>query len=188
MKIRCAHCRKPSDKRSCDVRRAREAGLNIYCNRHCAGLGRRSDKTKAQKVAEKREYDAAYRQKNLTTLKAKKREYFKRTYDPVKAAVERKKRMPRHVEYCRRPEYKAWKREYDRRYRAAEFGEFAEAYMLTIDLNREIKGRMTNEEIAHSNGTQNKTQRRRRASAEEPPRSRARFRERRPNHSAAHSR
>ncbi len=41
-----------------------------------------------------------YRRKNRAALKAKKAERHKRTYDPVKAAVVRKKRMPRHVEYC----------------------------------------------------------------------------------------
>jgi hypothetical protein len=39
-------------------------------------------------------------------LKAKKRAYFERTYDPRKAAVERKKRMHLHVAYCREPRYK----------------------------------------------------------------------------------
>jgi hypothetical protein len=96
----------------------------------------------------------------------------KRTYDPVKAAVERKKRMPRHVEYCRQPAYKAWKREYDRRYRAAEFGEFAEAYMLAIDLNREIKGRTTNAQIKYENGCTNKSQRREREAHQGPSRNR----------------
>ena len=66
-------------------------------------------------MEEKRLYDAAYRKKNLAMLKAKKRAYFKRTYDPVKAAIGRKARMARHVAYCRRPEYREWKRAYDKR-------------------------------------------------------------------------
>ena len=77
---------------------------------------------KAQKVAEKRLYDMAYRAKNLERIKAGKRAYFQRTYDPREAAVERKKRMHLHVAYCRQPRYKAWKREYDRKYRASEYG------------------------------------------------------------------
>jgi hypothetical protein len=75
-------------------------------------------KTKAQKVAEKRIYDMAYRAKNRAMLKEKKRAYFLRTYDPKKAAVKRKKRMHLHVAYCRQPRYKAWKRQYDLNYRA----------------------------------------------------------------------
>jgi hypothetical protein len=184
MKFKCAHCKKVGDKPTGEVNRARNAGLKLHCNRRCAGLGRRKGKTKAQKVADKKTYDAEYRANNLEMLKAKKHEYFKRTYDPVQAAVVRKKRMPLHVEYCRQPAYKGWKREYDRRYRAAEFGEFAEAYMLTIDLNREIKGRMTNEEIKWQNGCQNKSQRRKRQ-GQEPERRRPRIRERRAGHSTA---
>src|SRR5260221_2572 len=162
MKFRCAHCRKVADKPSGHVNRSRARGLNLYCGRGCSGFGRRQGKTDAQKREEKRLYDLEYRAKNLPTLKAKKREYHKRTYDPVEAAKVRKVRMPLHIEYCRQPAYKAWKREYDRRYRAAEFGEFAEAYMLTIDLNREIKGRTTNAEVKYQNGCTNKSQRRER--------------------------
>lgn len=172
MKYRCAHCRKWADKPSGHVNRARAAGLNLYCNRRCSGLGRRLGKTKAQKREEKRLYDIEYQAKNRETRLAQKREYHKRTYDPVKAAEVRKARMPYHIEYCRQPAYKAWKREYDRRYRASEFGEFAEAYRLTIDLNREIRGRATNAEIKYQNGCTNKSQRREREAGQGPSRNR----------------
>lgn len=185
--IICAHCHKPSLKERGDINRARKAGLALYCNRVCAGLARRDGKTKAQRVEEKRLYDIEYRRKNRAILKAKKAAAYQQNRDPEKERAYRKAHMGRHLEYCRRPEYRAYKKEYDKYYRAKEFGPFAEAYMLTIDLNREIKGRMTNEQIAHANGTQNKTQRRRRATAEEPQRSRPRCRARRPSHSAAHS-
>lgn len=169
-----------------EFNRARKAGLNLYCNRRCSGLGRRMGKTKAQRVAEKRAYDAEYRAKNREMLKAKKHEYFRRSYDPVAAAEVRKARMPYHVEYCRQPAYKAKKREYDRKHRAAEFGEFAEAYMLTIDLNREIKGRMTNEEIKWQSGTANKAQFRKREVKGGQERSRPRNRWSRNRNQAAH--
>src|SRR5438046_492055 len=103
MKYRCAHCGKEADKPADHVNRAREAGLNLYCNRRCSGLGRRKPrKTKAQKREEKRLYDIQYR-KNSPTLKARRRAFHLRTYDPVKAAKERKKRAPAHAEYCRQP-------------------------------------------------------------------------------------
>jgi hypothetical protein len=118
-------------------------------------------------VEEKRLYDADYRRKNLRRIKAKQRAYHKRTYDPAKAAVERKRRMPWHVEYCRRPEYKAWKSKYDRRHRATKvYGPFAEAAMLTNDLDREIKQRMTTHDIKWENKTANKAQFRRRGATE----------------------
>lgn len=128
-------------------------------------------KSKAQKVAEKRLYDIAYREKNREMLKAKKAAYFRRTYDPVKAAVKRKARMHLHVAYCRQPRYKAWKQVYDRKYRAREYGPFADAYRLAIDLNREIKSRSTSYEIRSQNQTLNKRQSRSRA-AQAPSRDR----------------
>lgn len=95
--------------------------------------------TDAEKRAAKAVYDREYRRKNRAMLKRKKAAYFKRTYDPVKAAIKRKKTMPRHVEYCRRPEYKAWKKEYDKRRRSKDFGEFAAAHNALLDLLEEIR-------------------------------------------------
>jgi hypothetical protein len=87
-------------------------------------------------------YDRKYRKRNRASLKAKKAAYFQRTYDPAKAKKERKKRMPQHVEYCRQPKYKAWKREYDRLQRARKFGGFAEAYEVLKELQKEIRRQM----------------------------------------------
>jgi len=89
--------------------------------------------------AMKAEYDREYRKKNREALRKKKHDYFKRTYDPVKAAVKRKETMPRHVEYCRQPAYKAKKKEYDEKLRAAAFGEYADAYKTLLVLLKEIK-------------------------------------------------
>lgn len=184
MKFKCAHCGRTRDKAASHFNRSRALGLRLFCGRKCFGLDRRKNKTKAQKIAEKRKYDKEYRRKNRATLKVKKRAYHVRTYDPAKQRAYNQQRKPLHVEYCRRPEYKRWKSEYDRQHRAAEFGAFAEAYRLTIDLNREIKGRATNEQIQWANGTLNKSQTRRRQTNEERPRSRPRPREHRDRNKA----
>jgi hypothetical protein len=84
-------------------------------------------------------YDREYRKKNRAMLKAKKAAYFQRTYDPVKAAKERKKTMARHIEYCRRPEYRKKKAAYDRKREAEEYGEFAECREILKVLMKEIK-------------------------------------------------
>lgn len=167
MKFLCAHCGKTTDKPVGAVNRARSAGLRLFCGRKCAGLGRRKHKTRTQRVEEKQFYDAEYRRKNRGMLKAKKAAYHVATYNPEKQRAYNQQRMPLHVEYCRRPEYRAYKREYDRQLRANEYGPFAEAYMLALDLNREIKGRMSNEQIKQQNGTFGKAQARARANAEE---------------------
>jgi hypothetical protein len=181
MRIKCAHCGRAAEKSSGEVNRARKVGLRLYCGRRCSGLGRRKHIPKSALVYRKKLYDQEYRAKNLETIKAKKRDYNARTYDPEKARIERKAKMPRHIEYCRRPEYKRWKSEYDRKRRDAAFGPFAEAARLCIDLNREIKGRMTTHEIKWQNRTTNKAQFRRRA-AKEGERARPRHRDRRDNH------
>jgi DNA-directed RNA polymerase subunit RPC12/RpoP len=53
MKYRCAHCGKTADKPSGHVNRARENGMKLFCDRRCFGLDRRTEKTKAQRIAEK---------------------------------------------------------------------------------------------------------------------------------------
>ena len=91
--------------------------------------------TKEEKTA----YDREYRKRNRSRIKARKAAYFQRTYDPVQAAIARKWRMPQHVEYCRRPEYRVWKREYDEQRRASRYGAFAEAWRILKLLRAEIK-------------------------------------------------
>jgi len=119
-------------------------------------------KTPEQRKEEKRLYDIEYRAKNSSWRKAQKVEYHAATYDPAKAAEKRQARMPWHVEYCRRPEYVAYKREYDRRRRAEEFGEFADSHILLIDLETTLLERGARYEIDSSKGTINKKQSRRR--------------------------
>jgi hypothetical protein len=180
----CAQCGKAGKKRLGDINRAAKSGSPLFCGRKCFGRSRRLYKTKAQKIEEKRLYDIAYCARNRERRKAQKAAYHKRTYDPVKAAIVRKRRMPQHIEYCRRPEYKHWKSGYDRQYKAKkDYGPFAEVAMLAADLNREIKGRMSNHEIKWQNKTSNKSQFRAREAKEEE-RSRPRGRHRRRDHQA----
>lgn len=164
MKIICAQCGGKSEKPTGSVNRAKKDGLRIFCNRKCAGLGRRHNKTKAQLVEKKRLYDEEYRQKNVGMLKEKKRLYFQRTYDSAKAAEKRKERMPSHVEYCRQPEYRQWKKVYDRQYLAKKkHGEFWESILILRDIETEVTTRMPKQEIRALNGTLNKWIQRRRA-------------------------
>lgn len=159
----CAHCGKPHGKSTSAINRAAKISAPLYCDKVCAGIGRRKHKTKAQKVSEKAAYDAQYRIDMAAILKAKKAAYFQATYDPKAAAIVRKARMPYHVEYCQQPEYRKYKRKYDMQYRAKRlFGEFWEAALLVNEIHDAVLQRATWTEIATAKGTLNKWQQRRR--------------------------
>lgn len=176
IRITCAHCGKDADLERGHVNRARQRGMRLFCGRKCGGLGRRKPPVpKSVRRLLKAIYDTEYRKKNRALLKAKKAAYFQRTYDPAAARIERKKRAAAHAEYCRRPEYRRWKQSYDRKHLAKKnYGPFAEAALLTMDLNRTIKEQMNGHEIRQANGTCNKTQERRRAGGSERGRPRNR--------------
>ena len=166
MQFECRHCGETRDRPTGEVNRARRRGLPLYCDKTCSGLARRKERTDAEKREAKRLYDMAYRAENLAMLKAKKAEHFRQTYDPAKARVERKKRAAIHAEYCRRPQYREWKRDYDRRYRAEkEYGEFAECFLLILDIRSECLSRMSDYEIRYSKGRVAMSQQRRRNDA-----------------------
>jgi len=141
--VNCQYCNKEIEKRECDIVRANKEGYKLFCDLTCAGLSHRVERTKEEKKLLKREYDIKFRAERAETIKAKKAEYFKRTYNPEKAAIGRKERMPKHVEYCRRPEYKAWKKEYDQTFRAKKtYGEFWEAAIILFELEANIDNKL----------------------------------------------
>lgn len=163
MIITCHHCGTQKDKPAGAVNRAINSGGHLYCGRICAGLARREWKPDATKKEEKRIYDAERRQKLADEIRVAKASYHKRTYDPAKAAQERKGRMPKHLEYCRRPEYKSYKRDYDRKYRAQkDYGEFAECALLVQGIDAEVNIRMSDYDVRVANDTINKRLKRRR--------------------------
>lgn len=100
-------------------------------------------KNDKERRALKAEYDREYRRKNRELLKVKKAAYFQKTYDPVKAAIERKKRMPYHVEYCRQPEYKKKKQIYDHNRMHGRYkGEWIKTALILDELQKEIRRQM----------------------------------------------
>lgn len=162
----CAYCSTVGRRRAADVKRAISANAYLYCNLTCAGMARRAaPKAEAQRKAQKAEYDKHYRALNRNRLRQQKAAYFQATYDPKKAAIERKRRMPRHVEYCRQPAYREKKAEYDRKRRASEYGEYAEAFLLLQSVAQEVNERISRYEIYQEQGRLNKSTRRKRAAA-----------------------
>ena len=161
-KIICAYCKTAAWKEAGAINRATRTASPMFCTKICFGMSRRSAKTSDQIKEEKRLYDISYRLKNADMIKSRKAEWHSSTYDPNTARMRRKVLMPYHVEYCRKPEYRAKKRVYDQRRRAAEFGDFAESHILLLNLERTLLERGSRYEIDSSKGTLNKKLRRRR--------------------------
>jgi len=161
--ITCAACGRHRLKPTSAVNRAKRAGLNLYCDRTCAGVARRVERSEAERRRIKAEYDAARRIALAAEIKAAKRARHLATYDPDKERVKRAAKMPRHVEYCRRPAYREQKKAYDRQRRCKlEYGPFWEAASVLFDVEAEVRSRASDYEIRVQNGTLNKKLNRRR--------------------------
>ncbi len=168
MTMICPQCSTQFEVRAGHANRAAKTGAPLYCGRVCAGLARRRavPLSEAERKEVKRVYDAKRRAEKHDEICAKKLAHYYANHERFKAehAVYRARHMSRHVEYCRRLEYREWKKEYDRRYKAGlNFGEFAEAFMLLQDIENEVAARATRYEIYSANGTLNKAQTRRRS-------------------------
>ncbi len=171
MLINCAYCGKERELWTGHVNRAKKGGYSLYCGRKCSGLGRRKNKTDEQKIEEKRIYDAGYRKKNIKRITRNKALAFQESYNPIKAAKERKKAKEerphveaKRIEYMRSKKYKGNKKKYDRLYRAIKsYGqEWGECMALTLDLRDECLNQASDYEIRMAAGTLSKTQKRRR--------------------------
>jgi len=163
----CAYCGKRASTYPGAFNRAQKIGAQLYCDKTCSALGRRKNKTEEQLKEEKRLYDMRYRRANREMLKRKKAEYFQRTYDPIKAAAERKPKMARHVEYCRKyysdPARKEEKRVYDQTRRARlECGEFWESKLLVLNIENQVEKVASAYQLRQMNGTNNKSIKRKR--------------------------
>lgn len=146
----CGHCGRVVQQPQGSIRRALRKGKPLYCNLTCFGAARRVPPERKKEA--KRVYDAQRRVEKGAEIRARKREYYRRTFDPAKARARRLAKMDRHVEYCRRPEYRTYKADYDRQRNAAQYGEYAEAYLLLLDLEREIRSRATHYERLKARG------------------------------------
>jgi hypothetical protein len=167
----CDYCGSRLSRPNSAINRAIATGAKLYCDRVCSGMARRVAKTPEQKKAEKAKYDARRRTELADQIKAEKRRWYLANRDRLLSEFAAKRAQPGyydyHNTYCRQPRYVAEKREYDRRYRAAKQfgGEFADAFLLLQDIEKEIEARASRYEIYLANGTINKAQTRRRALA-----------------------
>lgn len=158
----CDYCGKETTKSEGHYNRAKKLGAKLYCNQKCFGLDRRDNKTTEQRKKEKVEYDKKYRKEYTEEIKKEKAIKFKDWYYN-KGGMEierekRKKKMPKHIEYCRQPKYKAYKKQYDEKHRAKKmYGEFSEAAIILLDLEKELDRKSPEMlSIKFQNGTVNK--------------------------------
>lgn len=141
--------------------RAMKLGLNVYCSRKHSGIGRRRNATPEDLKREKYFYDAFLHLADPEKKKEAAKAYFKKDYaeNPEKYKQWRRERKEKHNEYCRRPEYKAYKHKYDvERHHKSMYGEFWEASVLLNELEKHIDNR----EAKKSTGLICKSQKRKR--------------------------
>jgi len=162
--LECPICKAKFSRRLAYYKVAQSKGLNSYCDKKCAGIGRRDGKTIEQKKKEKAEYDRKYRKEYSEEIKAEKAAKFKIDYaaNPEKYREERKRRYPKHLEYLNTPKYKAWKKEYDLKHLAKkDYGVFWEAAILLKELETFLLT-IRPDGIKFQMGITNKTQKRKR--------------------------
>lgn len=175
MRFVCAHCGTVGNKCTGEVNRAASAGYALYCDHRCSGAARTARRVRPEHGTEewrqhKAAYDKARRDALGETLRALKREKYRRDVgergDEVHAKQKawRDANVEKHSEYCRRPEYREKKHTYDvRRHWAGEVGEeWADAAVVMRVVEDEIDKRATKGQIAEQKGTVNKCQTRRR--------------------------
>lgn len=145
MEAICAYCGKVFDKPTGAYNYAIKIGINIYCSSRHSALGRRSGETKEEKKQIKSWYDMFLREsmteQDLELDYLQRAVYFQMDYaaNPGKYKEIRDKKMPSHVEYCRQPEYREYKKTYDEQYLAKKhYGEYWEAAIVLKKLDKEI--------------------------------------------------
>jgi hypothetical protein len=146
MKGICCHCGKEyTVKNTGSYNRSKRLGLPVFCNKVCFGLSRRTNETQEEKKVYKQWYDLFIRasrtedEKILLSLQALVLFHLDYKANPEKYKEERQRKMAAHIEYCRQPEYKKYKKGYDEQYRAKkDYGEFWECAIILKNLDKEI--------------------------------------------------
>lgn len=155
--IICDGCGKKAHKRTGAVNRSRREGRPVFCTRQCFVDTRKT--TKADKIEVKRIYDLRYSKENAQRIKERNQIY---NETPAGRAMQKRNRdkfTQRHLEYCRTPEYRKWKKEYDIKHRAKKnYGEFWESFILLQD----IESHIDKYEVSILNNNYNKSQKRKR--------------------------
>lgn len=159
MKAICKHCGIEFEKSAGHLNRANKLGVPVFCTTEHFYASRRIERTDEEKKAIKADYDRDY-------CKTEKRKASARNYNETPAGRamqkrQREKNKESHLEYCRTPEYKAWKIKYDQQHRAKkQYGEFWESAILLEQIDKHIASVADKNHLRTINGTFNKSKRR----------------------------
>lgn len=148
MKLTCCYCKNefivPPNNRG-QRRNSINRGLPVYCNKNCAGLGRRTDETPEEKKEIKMWYDlfirASMEEDEYWLDYLQRALYFHMDYaaNAGKYKKRRQDKQEAHNEYCRQPEYKEYKKVYDEQYIAKKnYGSWWEVAIALKKLDKEI--------------------------------------------------
>lgn len=159
MIIICPYCKKEADIPKAYVLKARSVGAPKYCSKLCSGLARKIWRTDAEKKAIKKLYDEQYRTREYVKLQKNFAFHLDYRANPEKYRKERQRKMKAHIEYCRKPEYKKWKKQYDHKFRLKKkYGEYWECASIMVSLDKTLNTK----EIKINQGLINKSQKRKR--------------------------
>jgi len=110
-----------------------------FCSQKHFGLSYRTGKSKKQLKEEKQLYDVEYRRINKKHIKATHKTYNESPNGRAMQKRNRDKFKNYHLEYCRTPEYRRWKKASDEIYRAKKFfGEWWECMILVKKIKSEV--------------------------------------------------
>jgi hypothetical protein len=128
-------------------------------------MGRRTNETQEEKKVYKQWYDLFIRASRsedeywLYRFMGAVNFHMDYAANPEKYRRWRQEKQEAHNEYCRQPKYKEYKKGYDQSYRAKkDYGEFSEAAIVLMELEKEIDVRLAKKQ----NGLINKSQKRKR--------------------------
>lgn len=159
MIIICPHCKKEADIKNGYINRARKLGVPRYCSKKCSGLARKIYRTESEKKLIKKNYDKQYRDRGYVYMIKAVRFFYDYENNPEKYRTIRRKKQKAHNEYCRRPEYREYKKEYDHAHKhKLKYGEFWEAASILTKLNEILPSK----QIKYNQGLINKSQKRKR--------------------------
>lgn len=164
MIIKCSHCGKDAEKHTGHVNRVLQMGNKLYCDKTCAGLGRRVERTIEEKKRIKSEYDKQRTDRHELWFLLWRAFEFRVDYEenPEKYKKERQRKYKKHLEYLQTDKYKEWKRKYDIKYLAKkEYGIYWESAILLKELEEHLL-KIRPDGIKFQMGIVNKKQKRQR--------------------------